>query len=249
MSAEDNPPPLQSPDRKGASLRGRVTGVEWASVAGVGVMAVLIFLAYWQLHVLHGQIEGKKAQLQDLETRYSQLDTNYRELETSFNQLRYLVSLLPPEPPKGALPAQGALPPKRPIPEQAIPAQGTLPPKGALPAQRSLPAKSSSKLPSRVFLDIANESQRPKAEIIAARLRSAGYIVPKIGGIVSVGTLAPKRTQLRYFRRSDEQGPDLPGILKTLQQSDIDAHPQYVPPNTPSAVRSGQFELWFGTGD
>lgn len=229
MRVEGNPALLPSPDRKGASLRRRVTRVAWASAAGAAaVMTALIFVSYR----LHGQIEGKKAQLKDLETRYSALDTNYRELETSFNQLRYLFSLLPPEPPKA-----GVLPPK-----EAIPAKEAIPPKGGQPEN------AAPKLPSRVYLDIANENQRSKAEITAARLRSAGYIVPKIGGILCVGSLAPKTTQLRYFQRSDEQGQDLPGIIKTLQQSDVDAHPQYVPPKDRSAVRPGQFELWFGPG-
>jgi hypothetical protein len=227
MTVEGNPVLIPSPDQKESGLRRRATRVAWASVAGAAaVMIALIFVSYR----LHGRIEGKQAQLKDLETRYSELDTNYRELETSFNQLRYLFSLLPPEPAKGALPAK-----------EAIPATA------ALPATAVLPANAASKLPSRVYLDIANESQRPKAEITAARLRSAGYIVPKIGGILCVGSLAPKNTQLRYFQRSDEQGPDLPGIMKTLQQSNVDAHPQYVPPNG-SAVRPGQFELWFGPG-
>ncbi|HEV2382172.1 MAG TPA: hypothetical protein VG206_20575 [Terriglobia bacterium] len=221
MTVEGNPVLLPTPDRKDTGLRRRAPRVAWASVAGAAaVMIAMIFVSYR----LHGQIEGKKAQLKDLETRYSELDTNYRELETSFNQLRYLFSLLPPEPPKGALP-----------------------PKEALPATGALPANAASKLPSRVYLDIANESQRSKAEITAARLRSAGYIVPRIGGILCVGSLAPKNTQLRYFQRSDEQGTDLPGIIKTLQQSNVDAYPQYVPPKG-SAVRPGQFELWFGPG-
>ena len=227
MTVEGNPEPLPSPDRKDSGLRRRATPVAWALVAGAAaVMVALIFVSYR----LHGQIEGKKAQLKDLETRYNELDTNYRELETSFNQLRYLFSLLPPAPPKEALPLKEARPLKQ-----------------ALPATGALPANAASQLPSRVYLDIANESQRPKAEITAERLRSAGYIVPKIGGILCVGSLAPKNTQLRYFQRSDEQGPDLPGIMKTLQQSNVDAYPQYVSPNG-SAVRPGQFELWFGPG-
>lgn len=240
MTVEGNPVLLPSPDRKDAGLHRRATRVAWASVAGAAaVMIALIFVSYR----LHGQIEGKKAQLKDLETRYSELDTNYRELETSFNQLRYLFSLLPPEPSKGALPLKGAPPAK----EDILPT-GALPAKEAIPPKEALPANDAPKLPSRVYLDIANESQRPKAEITAERLRSAGYIVPKIGGILCVGGLAPKNTQLRYFQRSDEQGPDLPGIMKTLQQSNVDAHPQYVPPNGRSAVRPGQFELWFGPG-
>jgi hypothetical protein len=247
MSAEDNPAVLQSPDHKDTSPLPRGTRVAWASVAGAAaVMAVLIFVAYRQLHVIQSQIEGKKAQLKDLETRYSELDTNYRELETSFEQLRYLFSLLPPEPAKGATPANGAIPSH---------AASKSPPPNAAPklspptaASKSPPVTAASKLAPRVYLEIPNESDRPKAEITAARLRSAGYDVPKIGGILCVGGLAPKRTQLRYFQRSDEQGPDLPAILKALQQSNVDALPQYILLDTPSAVPPGQFELWFGTG-
>ena len=105
-------------------------------------------------------------------------------------------------------------------------------------------AKATAKLPVRVYVHIASEKQRPAAENAATKLRNAGYIVP---GIEYVGAKAPKPTQVRFFHRTDEQEPDLPGIIRTLHDAGIDAHSQFT--LLPGTVRPHQFELWFGAGN
>jgi hypothetical protein len=91
-------------------------------------------------------------------------------------------------------------------------------------------------------LHISDESQRDTANLAAAKLRSAGFIVP---GIEYVGQKAPNATQVRYFQRDDEQGKDLSAILKTLNAGGIKAQPQFILLPSSAAV-ARHFELWFG---
>jgi hypothetical protein len=202
------------------------------------VMAGLVFLGYRQLDSLRREIEAKHAQLKDLQSRYDALDSNYRELETSYNQLKYIASVLPPQPEPG----NGAAP-------GATAAGGPASLATALPERISTFSNAPAKSAAQIVIHIAGESQRREAEAIAARLRAAGYVVPANRGIVLVGSFGPKLTQLRYFQQSDEQGPYLAGITKTLQQAKIEAHPVYVPPDARSAAAPGRFELWLGAAE
>jgi hypothetical protein len=102
--------------------------------------------------------------------------------------------------------------------------------------------ETTKTLPARVYIHIADEKQRKMAEAAAAQLRATGYIVP---GIEYVGHVGPTPTQVRYFRRNDEQGTALKGILTALQERGIEASPQYI--SGYSTIGLGHFELWFGT--
>jgi hypothetical protein len=226
VSQEDKPAVVESVTLKRPGSRPKLTQVAWGSFAAAAVLTSLLIVAgYWQISVLRGRIEARKAQLSDLETRYNVLDTSYRELETSFNQLKYISSALPAEPAKEAATPKAA---------------------PAAPVKEAVPPKAAARPNLEVYIQIASEKQRPKAETTAALLRAAGYPVPGVGGIVLLGGgQASPATQLRYFQRSDEQGSDLAGIAKVLQQAGIDVHPHYIALST--AVRSGHFELWLGS--
>jgi len=239
MSLEENPALSQAPESTRAGSRRGLARVASISVgAASAVVAGFIFLGYRQLDSLRRQIEARQSQLNDLQSRYDALDTSYRELETSYNQLKYIASALKPQ----AEPGNGSTPGATSVDR---PASGIT----ASPVNRTALSNGPATSTAQVVIHIVDESQRREAEALAAQLRAAGYIVPVSRGIVLVGSFAPRLTQLRYFQRSDEQGPYLAGIAKVLQQAKVEAHLMYIPPDTRSAATPGKFELWLGAAE
>lgn len=94
----------------------------------------------------------------------------------------------------------------------------------------------------RIYVHIADESQRKQAEKIAESLQVGGYIVPKIE---NVGSIAPKIIELRYCKDKGQQS-DLDNIKGLLARDKVRV--EIRPPmtmascNNVSSVRS--YELW-----
>lgn len=106
--------------------------------------------------------------------------------------------------------------------------------------------KSAQQLPPRFFIHIADESQRPQAQQMAAFLKKQGYLVP---GIQNVGEKGVKHNQLRYFRDSDPGVPTAQEIIALLNRSNIG---KWIPNRVhgyeqSTKVAAGQFELWFAS--
>lgn len=102
--------------------------------------------------------------------------------------------------------------------------------------------KAISSNPPVIYIQIPDEGQRPRAEKIQAKLKEAGYVVP---GIENVGgkARAPAKTELRYFRTSEEnEANQVVDILKSLN---VNIEPKYIPGFEKSkAVKPGTYELW-----
>ncbi|MCW3107022.1 MAG: hypothetical protein JWQ09_1528 [Segetibacter sp.] len=97
-------------------------------------------------------------------------------------------------------------------------------------------------LPPRIYLQIANADQRPKAKAVEAKLEANGFVIP---GIENVGKIAhmPPITEVRYYR--DEEKSEATSLIGLLQKEGIEVN------STPQKVRSGgearprHYELWF----
>jgi len=99
----------------------------------------------------------------------------------------------------------------------------------------------------RVYFQLANESQRQRADKLAAALRTIGFTVP---AYEIVGAKAPNNGQLRWYEPANET--DLPATTgnrdRALQKiRDVDG-PNWaaVKLRPSSGVRPNHFELWFG---
>ncbi len=111
-------------------------------------------------------------------------------------------------------------------------------------AIEAAPQKITSRIPPRIYVQIATEKERHVAEFASTKLRSAGFLVP---GIEDVGTQrAPNLTEIRYFAPEEQGGPDLKAIEQTLSGAGIPAVPKYIAPKPTSKIRPRHFELWFG---
>ena len=89
------------------------------------------------------------------------------------------------------------------------------------------------------YIQIANEAQRPIAEVLAAKIRSFGYDAP---GIELVGDRAPETTQVRVQGKSDRSYARW--VSKAVGEA-INARPVV------SALRNAKpgidtYEIWFG---
>jgi hypothetical protein len=112
----------------------------------------------------------------------------------------------------------------------------------SLPLQPSASTSTSvgSEIPPRVYIHIANESQRSLATTARSAIRAAGQVVP---GIENVGT-GPNATELRYFVQSEAA---LAGTISDeLKAAGIQAPAVYASGFDTSKIRPNHFELWFG---
>jgi flagellar motility protein MotE (MotC chaperone) len=99
----------------------------------------------------------------------------------------------------------------------------------------------------RVYEQIANESQRLRAKVVADKLSARGYIVP---GIEYVGAKAPRETQVRYFKdfEQEQTKKDVADILGTLAAAGVQATAVPIKGyETSTKIRQRHYELWFGS--
>jgi hypothetical protein len=101
-------------------------------------------------------------------------------------------------------------------------------------------APSVAKSLTRVFLQIGDESQRPRARRVSALLQKEGYVVP---GIENVGNRAPQSTQVRCKPRNDAERAEGQKLTSLLQDWGIKVIFQEIGDTT----RPWQYEIWFGS--
>jgi hypothetical protein len=104
----------------------------------------------------------------------------------------------------------------------------------------------AEKIPPRFYIHIADESQRPQAQRMAAFLKKKGYLVP---GIENVGDKGVRNNQLRYFRDSEPGIPTPQELIAFLNSAGLG---NWIPNRVRGYEQSqkvvvGQFELWFAS--
>jgi hypothetical protein len=107
-------------------------------------------------------------------------------------------------------------------------------------------SQSSTQVPPRVYIQLASQGQRARADKIAGALRSVGFVVPAYS---EVGERAPKKNQLRYYKSVDDaqSASTTDDLNKALQKIKATDGPNWsmvgLPPS--SSVRPRHFEIWF----
>jgi hypothetical protein len=96
---------------------------------------------------------------------------------------------------------------------------------------------------ARVYLHILDERQRRAATIVQKQLQEAGYSVPGIEQLEK----GPSASEIRFFTSDDAAGADR--LRAVLQRAGVelvirDLTKRYA---TSTAIRPGQFEIWFGS--
>jgi hypothetical protein len=95
----------------------------------------------------------------------------------------------------------------------------------------------------RVYLQIADEKQRPVVEIFAKELRNQNYIAPGIENVGKRGVKIPQQTEVRYSFKEDEGIANDVIKLLSIQGFNPKIKPSF---NKPSAGdRPKHIEIWF----
>jgi hypothetical protein len=103
----------------------------------------------------------------------------------------------------------------------------------------------SRKLPSEVYIQIASDSQRSKAEEIQRALQKKGVSAPgveKVGGDVKV----PRTTEVRYFNENKKDKDAADATVEFLKAQGMSA--AHAVPIT-GKLREGRVEVWFSSTD
>jgi hypothetical protein len=102
----------------------------------------------------------------------------------------------------------------------------------------------SDSVPTRIYIHISDESQRPEAQKVTDVLKAHNYTVPSI---TNVGINAPDGNQLRYFRKNEAGIPEPAKIVDLLQEAtSSNWTTKYISAYEDSpSVRPGHFEVWF----
>jgi cell division protein FtsB len=95
-----------------------------------------------------------------------------------------------------------------------------------------------------IYLDVANEDQRPAASKIAIGLRAAGFVVPKTGSPPK-GTNFPNVTELRYWEDTPQSAQDCALILENLSSMGVDAKKVIPDWKGSKEPPPRQYEIWF----
>ena len=97
--------------------------------------------------------------------------------------------------------------------------------------------------PARVYIQIGDESQRPKIVDLQKKIRDAGYIAP---GIENVGKgKLPENTSVRYFNDVDEKDSiKIAEIIKSFGYVKVDIKRIYN-----MSAKEGTLEIWLGKKD
>jgi len=106
-----------------------------------------------------------------------------------------------------------------------------------------LAGAQSAKVPPRVYIQIASNDQRARADKIAAALRSLSFTVPDYE---VAGSRAPKNNQLRYYKSDDAASSYRNDLLRKLREVDGETW-SGIQLERSSSARPGHFELWFAS--
>jgi hypothetical protein len=113
-------------------------------------------------------------------------------------------------------------------------------------AESNTTLADASQLAPRIYIQIASDRQRPRANKIAAELQANGFTVPGVELVDSHH--APPTNQLRYYKSADESQTSVdPNVEKILQLITATGPAKWASFPLPSSarVRSGHFEIWF----
>jgi len=110
-----------------------------------------------------------------------------------------------------------------------------------------LEARPPNTIAPRMYFQLSSENQRPRADKIAAALRSLGFTVPAY----EVVGRSPQANQLRWYPPND--AADLESVKSNLERAlqkvrEVDG-PNWDPRpvTSSSSARPNHFELWFGS--
>jgi len=96
-----------------------------------------------------------------------------------------------------------------------------------------------SRLSVFVYMQIAAEQQRAKAQIVRTALQKKGYLVPGIENIAGKAD-APKQTAVRYFNEDDKANANT--IIEILKDQGVLADASLM---SRLKARPGSIEIWF----
>lgn len=113
-------------------------------------------------------------------------------------------------------------------------------------AESNTTLADADNLAPRVYIQVASDRQRGRADKIAGELKINSFTVPRLELVDS--RRAPKTNQLRYYKSTDEpeQPPD-PNVDKILQIITAKDGPKWAKVGLPASTkaRPGHFEIWF----
>lgn len=105
---------------------------------------------------------------------------------------------------------------------------------------RSAASELLNRIPTQVYLHIAEESSRDKAEKLSQLLAAAGFQSMGVENITGKA-IAPQKTQVRYFNDGDQATAN--AIVSTLKSNGYaDAAAQKI---SMLKARPGSIEVWF----
>ena len=106
-------------------------------------------------------------------------------------------------------------------------------------------ARALQELLPRVYVHVTGNEERESARALAQLLESKQLVVP---GIQRVGAKSPKISQLRYFKKSEEN--EAKRILQIIGEKGYKVSLEYISGYEDSkAIRPMHFELWFTAGE
>lgn len=109
----------------------------------------------------------------------------------------------------------------------------------------ALEANARIRFLPRIYIHIRSNEDRERARAVGERLKELDYVVPGIERLVEKG---PDKSQLRYFRKTEEEQANR--ILEILREIGIDLDLRYIPGHEDSdEIRPGHFEIWFASGE
>lgn len=184
------------------------------SLAGAIIVIASLAYAFQHLIALERAIEEKKHELVSLKNRKQDLIKENEALEQRNALLRT------------ALETAGGRNPS--LMKQALDS-----------AAQSYP--QAARLVPRVYLHIARQNQRERAQAIQVQLRDAGLVVP---GIEYVGAQSPKVSQLRYFHESDEEEKQVQALASKLETQGVKL--QLIRIKGYDDIAPGSYEIWLG---
>lgn len=200
--------------------------LQYGAAVVLVVFVALIALSWFQLRGIKLDIAAKQGELARIQTELRSTETalrekqeQYKSLDKRFNIVDNALDKLS-EDKEGAEKTQSAL-------EKAVAENG-----------------DKSQLPPRIYIQIAREDQRAKADKLAHGLQAKGYLVP---GIENVGDKATPTSEVRYCKSdSDHWKKDLDDIAGFLKSSAATLESKQMSDALCSKVPPRQYEIWFG---
>lgn len=106
-------------------------------------------------------------------------------------------------------------------------------------------ARARIELIPRIYVHVEGDEERESARGVVRLLETEQFVVP---GVQRVGSKSPKVSQLRYFKKSEED--DAERILQILNKAGYEASLAYIGGYEDSkALKPMHFELWFAAGE